>query len=79
MVHRMEQIEDPFLAGESTDEEHERRPDRELRETLNPVSRVILLRVHAVVDHGHLRCRNWIRFLDVRLHVPGDGNHRVTS
>src|SRR5256886_394725 len=78
MVHRGDQIADALLAGKSTDEEHVGLSDHELRETFLPVSWVVLLRIHAVVDHGHLGGGNGIGLLDVRLHVPRDGDDRVT-
>src|SRR5438132_13298972 len=78
MVHRGDQIEDALLAGKSAYEEHVRLSDYELRETFRPVSRVILLRIHAVVNHGHLGSGNGISLLDVRLHIPGYGYDSVT-
>src|SRR5213080_2817657 len=48
-VHRLQQIEDPLLAGEPADEEYVRFPNRELCDALEAISRVILLRVHAEV------------------------------
>src|SRR5256886_9851357 len=61
------------------DEEHVRFPNRELCHALQAISRVILLRVHAVVDYGHPRSRDRIRPLDVRLHVPRGRDDRVAG